>query len=379
MIRSIVGNVIRRILHSSLWLIVFKLLKFTYRRLYARCSELQRLCLVLLPASIHPPRWYWFLRRQAHAAETQPLLDDQEQPKFFHLPKDACRTIYRMDRSFLYSTKLIVPRRLLESEEERNVLPAFVETLRCKRFPSAVAPEGQILFQSMIHIKATFQLLLDVNSRASTKYDSSNPTHEKKLMELFRSLLPDETLDNRISAKWKDLGFQGMDPATDFRGMGALALDQLYFFAKTQPGPAKKTLSSSHHPVHWYQWACVGINVTAFVLQLLRSRNLQLYLLRALDNYHGPWPAKERFRRCIENDQDYLLIEFGDESPQPAVVFLREKFNELFCWVFYKFDHEWSEKGATIMEFPFFFAKFKETTEELIVSSMDSSKFALLQ
>ena len=37
----------------------------------------------------------------------------------------------------------------------------------------------------------------------------------------------DKKLDSRISGQWGELGFQGNDPATDFRGMGVLGLDQL--------------------------------------------------------------------------------------------------------------------------------------------------------
>jgi hypothetical protein len=37
----------------------------------------------------------------------------------------------------------------------------------------------------------------------------------------------DRKLDERISDHWAELGFQGKDPATDFRGMGVLGLDQL--------------------------------------------------------------------------------------------------------------------------------------------------------
>jgi hypothetical protein len=32
--------------------------------------------------------------------------------------------------------------------------------------------------------------------------------------------MPDTALENRISSQWGDIGFQGKNPATDFRGMG---------------------------------------------------------------------------------------------------------------------------------------------------------------
>ena len=37
-------------------------------------------------------------------------------------------------------------------------------------------------------------------------------------------MMPDTPLKERISKQWGDIGFQGKDPKTDFRGMGMLLL-----------------------------------------------------------------------------------------------------------------------------------------------------------
>jgi len=39
--------------------------------------------------------------------------------------------------------------------------------------------------------------------------------------------MPGRKLESRVSSNWKDLGFQGEDPKTDFRGMGLLGLENL--------------------------------------------------------------------------------------------------------------------------------------------------------
>ena len=36
--------------------------------------------------------------------------------------------------------------------------------------------------------------------------------------------MPSEKLTCQVSPQWKELGFQGSDPATDFRGMGLFGL-----------------------------------------------------------------------------------------------------------------------------------------------------------
>ena len=61
----------------------------------------------------------------------------------------------------------------------------------------------------------------------STPYDRSNSEHEAKLLSLWRGLRPDIALEQRKCKQWKEIGFQGEDPATDFRGMGILGLENL--------------------------------------------------------------------------------------------------------------------------------------------------------
>lgn len=73
------------------------------------------------------------------------------------------------------------------------------------------------------------QLLLDLESIRTTGYDSSNTEHEQKLLELWSLLMPARELESRVSNSWKDIGFQGDDPKTDFRGMGILGLENLQY------------------------------------------------------------------------------------------------------------------------------------------------------
>ena len=49
------------------------------------------------------------------------------------------------------------------------------------------------------------------------------------------------------------IGFQGEDPATDFRGMGMSSLDDLVYFAKYHPEESKSALGIARHPISWYE------------------------------------------------------------------------------------------------------------------------------
>lgn len=45
--------------------------------------------------------------------------------------------------------------------------------------------------------------------------------------QLWELLMPTIKLESRITKQWGDIGFQGDDPKTDFRGMGMLGLVNL--------------------------------------------------------------------------------------------------------------------------------------------------------
>jgi hypothetical protein len=90
----------------------------------------------------------------------------------------------------------------------------------------------------------------------------------------------DIPLEGRITRQWGQIGFQGSDPATDFRGMGMQGLDDLLYYAKIHPASARRTLKCSLHPVSWYPFAIVGINITQYAVQILLTRKLQYYLFQ---------------------------------------------------------------------------------------------------
>lgn len=81
-------------------------------------------------------------------------------------------------------------------------------------------------------------MLKDIWNCKSTKFDADAAEHQMLLLRLWSSLMSGSgsTLGNRgevplIGEHWKVLGFQGTNPATDFRGMGLLGLLNLIYFA----------------------------------------------------------------------------------------------------------------------------------------------------
>ena len=117
-------------------------------------------------------------------------------------------------------------------------------------------------------------------------------------------LYPSVELEDRITKQWQDIGFQGNDPATDFRGMGLLGLTCLQYlilgahslciiidqdnsltllfsyFSRSHGDVARSVLSHSHHPRYDYPYAIVVINLTSLGHGWLKEGRLDRYLYR---------------------------------------------------------------------------------------------------
>jgi len=110
--------------------------------------------------------------------------------------------------------------------------------------------------------------------RARTSYSAENKDHEKQLLELWPLLRPEERISGPVSKDWQEIGFQGSSPATDFRGMGLLGLQQLIEFSRAYPSRARAILHDSVSHRNWFSFAITGLNLTADLVRLTGERKL---------------------------------------------------------------------------------------------------------
>lgn len=165
-----------------------------------------------------------------------------------------------------------------------------------------------------------------------TQYDSDDLLHEKKLLDLWNLLMPDNQLENRITKQWQTIGFQGEDPKTDFRGMGTLGLENLLYFAKEYNGAARHVLLHSQHPQHGYTFAIVGINLTSLAYKLYKSGI-----------------AKTHFYNFVKGSMNI------------------NHFHKFYCYLFFEFDRFWVDsKPHSIMDFPIIHERFQNNIENLL-------------
>ncbi|XP_022986358.1 uncharacterized protein LOC111484122 isoform X2 [Cucurbita maxima] len=74
-----------------------------------------------------------------------------------------------------------------------------------------------------------------LQDRIHIPYDEMCIEHQEALRALWDVAFPDVELKGLISEQWKEMGWQGANPSTDFRGCGFISLENLLFFSRTFP------------------------------------------------------------------------------------------------------------------------------------------------
>ncbi|KAA0043665.1 Transposon Ty3-G Gag-Pol polyprotein [Cucumis melo var. makuwa] len=142
------------------------------------------------------------------------------------------------------------------------------------------------------------------------------------LKRLWRLAYPDRELPPPKSELWKDMGWQGTDPSTDFRGGGFVSLENLIFFAQTYPESFRRLLyKKDGKRAEWeYPFAVAGINISFMLVQMLDLQSGKPSSLAGI-----------RFLELLEHDE--------------------MAFDNLFCVAFQLMDAQWLAKRASYMDF----------------------------
>ncbi|XP_076003976.1 ELMO domain-containing protein 2 [Genypterus blacodes] len=192
-----------------------------------------------------------------------------------------------------------------------------------------IKPQKDPMFKESLHvclaqITGYKSLYVSVENLRKEVFNSDNVEHETMLLKLWDLLMPTVKLDSRITKQWGEIGFQGDDPKTDFRGMGLLGLINLVFFSEHYTEEARHVLSHANHPKLGYSYAIVGINLTEMAYSLLKSGAL-----------------KPHFYNTVLGKPEL------------------QHFHQLYCYLAYEFDKFWvAEEPESIMQFNFYREKF---------------------
>ncbi|KAF7814773.1 ELMO domain-containing protein A-like isoform X1 [Senna tora] len=145
---------------------------------------------------------------------------------------------------------------------------------------------------------------------------------QESLKALWNVAFPEEELHGLISEQWKEMGWQGKDPSTDFRGGGFISLENLLFFARNFPKSFQDLLwkQEGDRSVWEYPFAVAGVNITFMLIQML---DLEAVKPRTM-------VGAIFLKLLAENELAFDL---------------------LYCITFKLMDHQWLTMRASYMDF----------------------------
>ncbi|KAK0078287.1 hypothetical protein PV325_002728 [Microctonus aethiopoides] len=290
--------------------------------------------------------WYfrplikWFLHQTTQMCELQRICYGE--------PSGASRTLLvenslRQSRNFdiknlVTNLDNIANKRGITIRSERKILEDAIRTvLLTKKINPIAHPDFAKSFGKCVElIWGYHQLVIECEDLRKTIYNSDDPNHELLLLKLWNLLKSDEPLESRVTKQWQDIGFQGDDPKTDFRGMGILGLENLVYFAEEYPRAAAHALLHSTHPRYGYAFAIVGINITSMALRLLRDGTAKTQI-------------------------------YNSSKTLPSI----RAFHQFYSYLFYEFDEFWIEsKPNNMMEFSLIQEKFENSIRSSLANPL---------
>ncbi|XP_015888424.3 uncharacterized protein LOC107423393 isoform X2 [Ziziphus jujuba] len=164
--------------------------------------------------------------------------------------------------------------------------------------------------------------LRSLRQRIEVPFDGSRVEHQDALKQLWRLAYPDRELPSLKSELWKEMGWQGTDPSTDFRGGGFISLENLIFFAQKYPESFQRLLHKQDGSrADWeYPFAVAGINISFMLAQMLDLQSAKPTSFAGI-----------RFLELLKEDE--------------------MAFDNLYCVAFQMMDAQWLAKRASYMEF----------------------------
>ncbi|KAJ3691486.1 hypothetical protein LUZ61_020650 [Rhynchospora tenuis] len=165
-----------------------------------------------------------------------------------------------------------------------------------------------------------------LKDRLGIPFDETRPDHQEALKALWEASFPEREQPGLVSEKWKDMGWQGANPSTDFRGCGFISLENLLFFARTYPGSFKRLLHKRDgERAAWeYPFAVAGLNISYMLVQLLELNSEKpksihamnfIRVLSAFEMMDAQWLARRasymQFNEIMESTKSQLERELS--------------------------------------------------------------------
>lgn len=248
----------------------------------------------------------------------------------------------------------------------------------------------------MNNMKTVLMAQRAIKARMGVPVDWKTREHSDKLRFLWSKLKPNEAFPGQKSGEWGDLGFQGKDPQTDFRGSGALGLDSLCYWSEKYQEYALTLLATRPAAVEKQYPVCTaGIALCAYLagylgikavssLEKKKEMFADLPLVRAMCRSLSPPGdaalAGKDAGRGAEGDRKVQAAERTSYITTPVPVpsnISRGTYDvdgamvmvmEIYCALMKNFDFTWRKENATYMQFGAIIKKVQEKLDSLLAN-----------
>jgi len=245
--------------------------------------------------------------------------------------------------------------KLLESQTQIVFGPRAFDTdemvsniVQAKKWGKDAHP---ILIANISHCLHSLRVVSLIHSKimelSQTQFDKKNDDHVELLNRFWKNMKPNTTrTGGLVTDEWSEVGFQGKDPSSDFRGMGLLGLIQLTYFSTHRTDAAIEILRESNHERRFFPFAATGINMTNFVMELLSETRCHKMLFDHLE---------------LNSLSDLSTASYGPETSNDTINGGCEVIHSLFCKVYEDFVDLWVKRDPRdIMSFGTLFNEVKQ-------------------
>ncbi|XP_033621009.1 ELMO domain-containing protein 3 isoform X4 [Fukomys damarensis] len=126
--------------------------------------------------------------------------------------------------------------------------------------------------------------------------DSQDPVHGRVLQTIYRKLTGSRFDCALHGDHWEDLGFQGVNPATDLRGAGFLALLHLLYLVMDSKTLllAQEIFCLSRHHIQQFPFCLMSVNITRVAIQALREECLSSFYAAMFLRLAHVWRTQQK-------------------------------------------------------------------------------------
>lgn len=165
----------------------------------------------------------WFLRRFTRLCELQRICYGSEKgaPRKKGIEQSLILSQKSQIKDLVSTLNESVTKKMPPNQFHELLLPYAVSTiLKVKRVKAKIHPDfGKSIGICIETIWSYRRLCAEIEEIRRIPYDCNDDDHEQKLLELWQLLMPTQPLEARVTKQWQDIGFQGDNPMSDFRGM----------------------------------------------------------------------------------------------------------------------------------------------------------------